>query len=256
MISIKSKEEITAMRKAGQVLAKTLDHIEGSIRPGVTTLQLDEMAMEFIKKSGCAPAFKGYKGFPGNICSSINNVVVHGIPKNETLKNGDILSVDIGVRFNGYYADAARTYKVGSISKVGQRLIDVTRESLYIGIREARAERHLSNISHAVQSYVESHGFSVVRALVGHGIGSKIHENPEIPNFGEPNKGPILKPGMALAIEPMVNEGTHEVEIMEDGWTVVTKDKKLSAHFEHTVLVTDDEPEILTQSYYAGGKKR
>ena len=248
MISLKSNEEIALMRKAGRVIAKVFNGIENVIKPGVTTKDLDNRTKKIILNEGCAPAFKGYKGFPGNICSSLNNVVVHGIPrKDEILKSGDILSIDVGVMCDGYYADGAQTYKVGEASKAASRLIDVTKESLAVGIREALAGRRLSNISHSIQEYVEAHGYSVVRALVGHGIGSKIHENPEIPNFGEPDKGPILKPGMTLAIEPMINEGTHEVEILEDGWTVVTKDGKLSAHFEHTVLITDDKPEILTE---------
>ncbi|MDB4349896.1 type I methionyl aminopeptidase [Omnitrophica bacterium] len=246
MISLKSKEEIELMKKAGRVIAKALGDIEKIIRPGMTTIELDKKTKKIITKEGCTPAFKGYKGFPGNICTSINDAVVHGIPKEEVLKEGDILSIDVGAMYDGYYADGARTYKVGRVSKTAAKLIDVTKESLFAGIKEAMAGERLSNISHAIQDYVESHGYSVVRALVGHGIGSKIHENPEIPNFGKPNNGPLLKPGMTLAIEPMVNEGTYEVEILDDGWTVVTKDRKLSAHFEHTVLITEGEPEILT----------
>lgn len=246
MISLKSEEEILLMRRAGHVIATILDEIVEIIRPGITTLELDEAAKRKILDEDCVPAFKGYKGFPGNICTSTNDVVVHGIPKGEILKEGDILSVDIGVMCDGYYADAARTYKVGLISKNASRLIDITEKSLYVGIDEALAGRRLSNISHAIQAYVESNGYSVVRALVGHGIGSKIHEAPEIPNYGDPNKGPELKPGMVLAIEPMVNEGTFDVEILGDGWAVVTRDRKLSAHFEHTILITDGKPEILT----------
>ncbi|MEE8360328.1 MAG: type I methionyl aminopeptidase [Candidatus Omnitrophota bacterium] len=248
MISLKSIDEIALMRNAGQVIAMTLNEVEEIIKPGVSTKDIDIEAKRIITREGCVPAFKGYKGFPGNICSSVNSVVVHGIPKKgRILRDGDLLSIDVGVLYDGYYADGARTYKVGSVSSSVERLIDVTRESLYVGIKEARAGKRLTNISHAIQEYVESHGYSVVRALVGHGIGSKIHENPEIPNFGEPNKGPILRSGMTLAIEPMVNEGTYEVEIMEDGWAVVTKDGKLSAHFEHTILITDKNPEILTE---------
>lgn len=246
MISIKSKEEIELMKRAGMIVERVLEEIDSIIKAGVATRELDRKAEKTIKKEGGIPAFKGYKGFPGNICTSVNNVVVHGIPKNEVLKNGDIISIDIGVMYEGYYADAARTIKVGNISKGAQRLIDVTKESLFVGINEAKANTRLSNISHAIQSFVELHGYNVVRALVGHGIGSKMHENPEVPNFGEPDKGVLLKAGMTLAIEPMVNEGTYEVEILDDGWTVVTKDRGLSAHFEHTVLVTDNEPEILT----------
>ncbi|MFH1752660.1 MAG: type I methionyl aminopeptidase [Candidatus Omnitrophota bacterium] len=248
MIALKSSEEIALMRKAGQVIAKALDEVERYIEPGISTKDIDYRVKRIITQEGCIPAFKGYKGFPGNICSSVNSVVVHGIPKkSEILKDGDILSVDVGVLCDGYYADGARTYKVGKVSAKAASLIDVTRESLSLGINEARAGSRLTNISHAIQKYVESHKYSVVRALVGHGIGSKIHEDPEIPNFGDPDKGPVLKSGMTLAIEPMVNEGTCEVEIMDDGWTVVTRDRKLSAHFEHTILVTDDGPEILTK---------
>lgn len=246
MISIKTKKEIELMRKAGKIVKNVLDSLQGFIKPGITTEDLDNKAEMLIKKEGGQPAFKGYKGFPGNICTSLNSVVVHGIPNSEILRAGDIISVDIGVMREGYYADSARTFKVGKIGPIAQRLIDITRKSLFEGIEQARPGNHLSNISHAVQKYVESNGYSVVRALVGHGIGSKIHEAPEIPNFGAPEKGPILKPGMTLAIEPMVNEGSFEVELLEDGWTIVTKDKKLSAHFEHTILVTSKKPEILT----------
>jgi len=246
VISIKSKEEIELMRKAGKIVSRTLDDIKDFIKPGITTKELDRRAEKRIKKEGGVPAFKGYKGFPGNICTSINDVVVHGIPKNEVVKNGDIISIDVGVGYEGYYADSARTFKVGNTGKAAQDLLEVTRKSLFTGIDEARAGRRLSNISHAIQELVESHGYSVVRALVGHGIGSKIHEDPEVPNYGESKKGILLKPGMALAIEPMVNEGTYEVEVLKDGWAVVTKDGKLSAHFEHTVLITEGEPEIIT----------
>lgn len=246
MISIKSTDEIRLMRKAGRVVGKVLLELERFLKPGVTTLEIDREAEKIIKGEGCNPAFKGYKGFPGNICASVNNVVVHGIPNKEALKGGDILSIDVGVEHKGYYADGARTYAIGRISAGAKRLINVTKKSLEIGIDEAVAGGRLTNISAAIQRYVESCGFSVVRALVGHGIGSKIHEEPEVPNFGEPNKGAFLKPGMTLAIEPMVNEGAYDVEVLDDGWAVVTKDGRLSAHFEHTVLITDKEPEILT----------
>lgn len=235
------------MKKAGRIAEKVLDDFNLFIKAGITTDQLDSRAKEIIEREGGIPAFKGYKGYPGNICTSINDVVVHGIPKEEALKNADIISIDVGVMYEGYFSDSARTYAVGNASKDAQRLMDVTKKSLYTGIAEARANGRLSNISHAIQSYVESHGYSVVRALVGHGIGSKMHENPEVPNYGEPNKGIVLMPGMTLAIEPMVNEGSYDVEVLGDGWTVVTKDGKLSAHFEHTVLVTKDTPEILTE---------
>ncbi len=247
MISIKTKEEIVLMKKAGRILIKALDKVEDNARPGTTTGDLDRQAEKLIRREGGIPAFKGYKGFPKNICTSINNVVVHGIPGSEKLKEGDMLSIDIGVEYEGYFADAARTIKIGRITKDAERLINTTRESLYTGIDEAVPGRRLSNISHAIQAYVESRGYSVVRALVGHGIGSKLHEEPEIPNFGEPNKGIILKPGMTLAIEPMVNQAGYEVKALDNGWPIITKDGSLSAHFEHTILITKKEPEILTQ---------
>ena len=246
MISLKSEEEIRLMKKAGRIVKKALDDLEGCIRPGIMTKELDRRVEKLIKKEGGIPAFKGYKGFPGNICTSINDVVVHGIPKKKAIKAGDIVSIDIGVMYQGYYADSARTLKVGNISDAARKLIDITKESLFVGINEARANERLSNISHAIQRFIESHGYNVVRALVGHGIGSKMHEDPEVPNYGQPNKGILLKPGMTLAIEPMVNQGGYEVEVLDDGWTVVTKDGKLSAHFEHTILITESEPEILT----------
>ena len=201
---------------------------------------------EIIKRNGY-PAFKGYKGFPGNICTSINEGVVHGIPSDRKLRDGDIVSIDVGVKFRDHYADGAITVGVGVIGETARRLIEVTREALYIGIENARAGSHLTDLSHAIQQFVESHGFSVVRALVGHGIGTEIHEEPEIPNFGKPGMGPVLEPGMILAIEPMVNAGTFEVETLDDGWSIVTRDRKLSAHFEHTVAVTKRGPEILTK---------
>lgn len=246
MISVKSSQEIELMRKAGKIVRKVLDELSRLIKAGAVTAKLDRKAEKIIKQERGIPAFKGYKGYPGNICASINEVVVHGIPGSQVLAEGDIISIDVGVAYKGYCADAARTYRVGAVSKRAERLMAVTDKSLYAGIKEARPGGRLSNISNAVQSLVESNGYSVVRALVGHGIGSKMHEEPEIPNYGEPGKGPVLKPGMTLAIEPMVNEGSYDVEVLDDGWTVVTKDKKLSAHFEHTILVTENKPEILT----------
>ncbi len=246
MISVKSNQEIELMRKAGKIVKKVLDDLSRLIKAGAVTAKLDRKAEKIIAKERGTPAFKGYKGYPGNICASINEVVVHGIPGSQVLAEGDIISIDVGVVYKGYYADAARTYKVGAVSKRAERLMAATSKSLYAGIKEAKPGGRLSNISNAVQTLVESNGYSVVRALVGHGIGSKMHEEPEIPNYGEPNKGPVLKPGMTFAIEPMVNEGGYDVEVLDDGWTVVTKDKKLSAHFEHTILVTENKPEILT----------
>lgn len=246
MIGLKSDREISLMSKAGEIVAKVFEKLEGEIRPGVKTKELDAVASGLIRSLGGEPAFLGYKGFPGNICVSLNEVVVHGIPGEKKLKEGDIISLDVGVETGGYYADSAATFAVGKISKEARRLMDVTERSLYLGIDKARAGNRLSDISHAIQVFVERNGFNVVRAFVGHGIGGRMHEEPEIPNFGVPNRGARLEPGMVLAIEPMVNQGTYDIEILDDGWTAVTKDKKLSAHFEHTVLVTEKDPRILT----------
>lgn len=247
MIEIKSKEEIELIREASQTLSKVILVLKGFVRGGVTTADLDQKAKELIINFGGIPAFKGYRGFPGNICTSVNEVVVHGIPGKRKLKEGDVLSLDIGVKLNGYFSDMAVTLAVGEISEDAKRLLKVTEEALYIGIRQAIAGNRLSNLSHAIQSFVEANGFSVVRKFVGHGIGTRMHEEPEIPNFGKPDQGIRLKPGMVFAIEPMVNMGSYEVKILDDGWTAVTKDKKLSAHFEHTICITDNSPEILTK---------
>ncbi len=248
MILVKSTREIELMKRAGHLVALVLAQIQKKIGPGISTKELDLITEELITREGCAPAFKGYRGFPASICASINDIVVHGIPsRTQILKNGDLVSIDVGVANKGYCADGARSFLVGKGGGAAKRLLDVTRGSLYKGIDEARPGRRLSNISHAVQEYVEGHGFSVVRALVGHGIGANIHEDPEIANYGPPNQGPLLKPGMTLAIEPMVNEGSYDVEVLSDGWAVATKDNKLSAHFEHTIVITDDKAEILTQ---------
>ena len=218
------------------------------IRAGISTQELDDFAERRIRELNARPAFKGYRGYPASICASINNEVVHGIPsKDKILKEGDIISIDLGVEYKGYYGDIAYTFAVGKVSGSARRLMEVTRCALYEGISKAIAGNRIGDISYAIQSYVESRGYSVVRKFVGHGIGRAMHEEPEIPNFGLPGVGPILRNGMVLAIEPMVNEGTHEVQILEDGWTAVTKDGKLSAHFEHTVLIKGEEPEILTE---------
>ena len=246
MIVQRSEEEIRMLREAGSILAAALERLRKSVRPGITTRELDKIARdEIIKKNGY-PAFKGYKGYPANICASVNEAVVHGIPSARKLKDGDIVSMDVGVKFRDYFADAAITVGVGPISDNAQKLIEVTQKALYIGIENAVPGKRISDISSSIQEYVESSGFSVVRALVGHGIGTKIHEEPEIPNYGRPGTGPRITPGMILAIEPMVNAGTFEVETLEDGWTTVTKDGSLSAHFEHTVAVRSDRAEILT----------
>jgi methionyl aminopeptidase len=246
MIALRNEEEIDAIRKAGSILHSTLKALEKSVAPGVSTIELDGIARKEIIGRDGYPAFKGYRGFPGNICTSINEVVVHGIPSSRKLKEGDIISIDVGVRFRDYLADGAITLPVGRISDTASRLIDVTRLSLSRGIEQAVAGRRLSDISAAVQECVEAGGFSVVRDLVGHGIGRELWEKPEIPNFGKPGCGPVLEAGMVLAIEPMVNAGTYEVETLEDGWAVATADRKLSAHFEHTIVVREGKAEIMT----------
>lgn len=247
MSVLRSKDEITQMRQAGKILAKTLKRLTSCARAGVTTKELDAIARDEIIRQDGYPAFKGYKGFPGNICTSVNEMVVHGIPSDRKLAEGDIVSIDVGVKFRDYYSDAAITVGIGKISETARKLIDVTKKALYIGIDNAVAGRHLGDMSCAIQQFVESNGFSVVRALVGHGIGTELHEDPEVPNFGKAGMGPILENGMVLAIEPMVNAGTFEVESLDDGWSIVTKDRRLSAHFEHTVAVVDGKAEILTK---------
>ncbi|MDD5428601.1 MAG: type I methionyl aminopeptidase [Candidatus Omnitrophica bacterium] len=246
MIVLRSKDEIGQIRKAGSILALTLEKLKRHVKPGVETKELDEIARDEIIKRNGYPAFKGYNGFPGNICVSVNECVVHGIPSDRKLRDGDIVSLDVGVKFRDYCADGAITVGVGKINDAAVKLLEVTEKALYIGIEKARAGKRLTDLSHAIQEYVESNSFGVVRSLVGHGIGTKIHEDPEIPNFGKPGMGPVLEPGMILAIEPMVNAGTYEVETLDDGWSVVTKDRRLSAHFEHTIAVTAEGPQILT----------
>ncbi len=247
MINIKSSRDIERMRKAGHLVAKCHDLLADAVRPGITTLELDEMAEKFFRDHGAYPTFLNYQGFPKSICASINEEVVHGIPDNRRLVEGDIIAIDLGATLDGFVGDAARTHGVGKISDEAQRLIDVTRESFFKGIAYARKGYRLSDVSHAVQEYVEANGFTVVRDYVGHGIGREMHEDPPIPNFGRPGHGPRLCKGMCLAIEPMVNIGTYDVEVLENDWTVVTLDGSLSAHYENTIVVTgDSEPEILT----------
>ncbi|MFA5085425.1 MAG: type I methionyl aminopeptidase [Candidatus Omnitrophota bacterium] len=246
MIVLRSNEEIGQIRRAGLIVALVLNRLRACAKPGVETRELDRIALEEIFKNNGLPAFKNYKGYPASICVSVNEEVVHGIPSARKLKDGDIVSMDVGVKTGNFFADAAITVGVGRISEKARRLMEVTEESLYRGIENARQGKRLSDISANVQGCVEANGFSVVRSFVGHGIGEKIHEEPEIPNFGRPGRGPRLEQGMILAIEPMVNEGSHEVEILADGWTAVTRDRKLSAHFEHTVAVRDGSAEILT----------
>ncbi|NLO89552.1 MAG: type I methionyl aminopeptidase [Clostridia bacterium] len=246
MIFLKSEQELELMREAGRIVANVLLEIEEAVKPGITTERLNEIAEDIIIKSGAKPLFKGYKGFPASICTSVNEEVVHGIPSLRKLKSGDIISIDVGAEKNGYCGDAAMTFPVGEVSEEAMKLIEVTREALSMGIKQAVVGNRLSDISHAVQSYVEDNGFSVVREYVGHGIGRNMHEEPPVPNFGVPGRGPRLVPGMVLAIEPMVNMGTYMVQVKDDGWTVVTCDGKYSAHFEHTVAVTEAGPRILT----------
>ncbi len=247
MITLKSDMELGHMRKAGHLVALALEKIAEGIKPGVATGDLDRMLEEFLLSQGAIPAFKGYNGFPASICASVDDEVVHGIPGKRVLKEGQIISVDVGAVVEGFYGDAAMTFPVGKISPTAQRLIDVTRQSLERGITFAVEGNRLSDISHAIQTYVESNGFSVVRDFVGHGIGREMHEFPQIPNFGRPGHGPRLKPGMTLAVEPMVNAGGFEVATDPDNWTVRTRDGSLSAHFEHTIAVTEKGPEILTR---------
>jgi methionyl aminopeptidase len=248
VIIIKSDDEIKRVGGACRIVADTLQYLRGFVRDGVTTRELEDKAEEFIKNRGGTPAFKGYRGFPGSICTSVNEQVVHGIPSGLGLREGDILSLDLGVYYEGFYGDGAVTLPVGSISPEARRLLDVTEEALHVGIREVREGARVSDIGSAVQSYVEAKGFSVVRTFVGHGIGKTLHEEPQIPNFGVPGRGPRLKQGMTLAIEPMVNAGGYDVVILDDGWTAVTRDGSLSAHFEHTVVVTKNGARVLTTS--------
>ena len=242
---LKTAGELELMDGANRIVHRVLDGIADLVRPGVTTRELDRFAEETIRAAGGAPAFLNYKGYPATLCTSRNDVIVHGIPGEEQLQEGDILGVDCGVGYTGYYGDAARTYAVGRVSRQAERLIAVTRRALEVAVDSVRPNRRISDIGHAVQSYVESHGFSVVREFVGHGIGTSLHEEPQVPNFGEPGKGPKLKPGLVLAIEPMVNAGEAGVEVDADGWTARTRDGSLSAHFEYSVAVTESGARVL-----------
>ena len=245
-IIIKSEEQIEKMRVAGGILSRLGKILESEIRPGITTLELDKIAEDYITSQGAKPSFKGYGGFPGSICTSVNNEIIHGIPSLRKLRDGDIISIDMGSYIGGYHGDCARTYAVGEISDEDQKLIDVTRQSFFEGIKFAREGSHLYEISVAVQKHVEENGFSVVRDYVGHGIGRNLHEDPAIPNYRQVGRGPRLQKGMVLAIEPMVNAGTFKLEVLDDGWTAVTADGRNAAHYENTVLITDGEPELLT----------
>jgi len=246
MIIIKSHDEIALMKKAGRIVGETLLLLEEEVKPGVTTAYLDKVAEEFITKHGAKPSFKGLYGFPSSLCISVNEQVIHGFPGAYVLKEGDIVSIDCGAFLNEFHGDAARTFSVGNISVDAQKLIDITRESFFEGIKFAKVGNRLNDISYGIQSYVEAAGFSVVRDYVGHGIGRKVHEDPNVPNFGKLGKGPKLLEGMVLAIEPMVNAGTCKVKTLNDRWTVVTVDSSLSAHYENTVAILSDGPEILT----------
>lgn len=247
MIVLKSAEEIQSMREAGRVVAQAHALVRELIKPGITTLDLDRAVEEFLLKQNAIPAFKGYQGYPASICASVNEVVVHGIPsKDVVLEEGSIISVDIGAFVDGFCGDSAWTYPVGEVDSQVLNLLQATEESLFLGIEQAKVGNRLSDISHAVQKRAEEGGFSVVRDFVGHGIGRQMHEAPQIPNFGPPGRGPRLKAGMTLAIEPMINVGGYHVQVLEDNWTVVTRDNKWSAHFEHTIAITDEGPVILT----------
>ncbi|MBY0089011.1 type I methionyl aminopeptidase [Brevibacillus sp. M2.1A] len=248
MIILKSKAELEVMREAGRIVALTHQELAKAIKPGVTTKQLDEIAETFIRSMGAIPSFKGYGGFPGSICASVNEELVHGIPGKRALQEGDIISIDIGAQFQGYHGDSAWTYPVGMISTENQMLLRVTEESLYKGLEKAVPGGRLSDISHAIQVHAEAAGFTLVREYVGHGIGQNLHEDPQVPNYGPPDRGPRLKPGMVLAIEPMVNAGERYVRTLEDNWTVVTVDRKTCAHFEHTIAITEDGYEIFTRT--------
>jgi len=248
LVQLKSKAEIEKMRKAGAIVGQILVEIADLVKPGATTGDLDLFAQTRTKELGAKPAFKGYHGFPGTMCISVNEEVVHGIPsKKRVLKEGDIVGLDFGVVVDGWYGDSARTLPVGKVSADAMKLIDITEKSLYLGIEQTRPGNHLFDIGHAVQNFVESFGFSVVREFVGHGIGRSLHEDPQVPNFGVKGKGMLLKPGMVIAIEPMINAGKPEVKVLGDGWTAVTADRKLSAHFEHTIAITEDGYDILTK---------
>lgn len=246
MIVIKSKNELEIMREAAKVTAYILGMLPDVIKPGITTAYLDKIVEDEIRKNKMIPAFKGYGGFPASICASVNEQVIHGIPSERVLQEGDIISVDTGTIYKGYYSDAARTYPVGQISRAASKLIEVTKESFFQGLQFCKKEFRLGDISHGIQVHAENNGFSIVKDFVGHGIGSNMHEDPQIPNYGPAGRGPRLAEGMVLAIEPMINQGEDEVMVLEDGWTAVTVDGKLSAHYENTVVITDGEPEILT----------
>jgi methionyl aminopeptidase len=247
MVLLKSTQELQKMRQAGRIVAKVLELMKEQVRPGITTGELDELAHKVIVKSKAIPSFKGYRGYPASICTSVNEEIVHGIPGKRVLEEGDIISIDVGAIYRGYQGDAAITLGVGQIAPEVRRLLEVTQGALEAGIAQARAGNHLGDISWAIQNYVESHNMSVVREYTGHGIGRKMHEDPQVFNFGQPGAGLVLKTGLTIALEPMVNLGDWRTKVLEDGWTVVTLDGSWSAHFEHTIAIMDSEPLILTQ---------
>jgi methionyl aminopeptidase len=248
MIIVKSEDEIKIMREAGRIVAETLKLLKQAIEPGITTLELDRIAEEYIRSQGAVPSFKGYNGFPASICTSVNEELVHGIPSDRVLKDGDIISIDIGACYQGYHGDSAWTYPVGNISETAKKLLEVTEQSLYAGLSKAKPDVRLYTLSHAIQETIEAGNFSVVREYVGHGVGTSLHEDPQVPNYGIPDRGPRLRKGMVLAIEPMVVAGERHVKRLDDGWTVVSVDGSLCAHFEHTIAITADGYEILTKS--------
>ena len=246
MIHIRTPKEIEIMRQSNRLAAQVLKKLQEAIKPGFTTKELDHLAERLITAAGAIPAFKGYRGYPASLCVSINEEVVHGIPGNRRLQQGEIVSLDVGVFLNEYYGDAAITTPVGQVSEEAARLLEVSQQALAKGIEQAKDGNRLLDISYAIQSWAEANGFSVVRDFVGHGIGRNLHEDPQVPNFGAPHHGPRLRPGMVLAIEPMINAGTWEVKVLDDGWTVITADRRLSAHFEHTIAITEQEADILS----------
>ena len=246
MIPIKNEREISVMRRACKITAAARALAGEMVRPGVTTREIDKAVHDFIVSQGATPSFLNYSGYPASACISVNNTVIHGIPDGRVLKEGDIVSVDVGAKWGGFHGDCAATFACGEISPEAKKLIEVTRQSFFEGVKYARQGYRISDIGHAVQTYVEANGFSVVRAFIGHGVGEHLHEEPEVPNYGKPGRGPRLIRGMTIAVEPMVNAGTFDVKVLKDGWTTVTADGKLSAHYENTVLITDGEPEILT----------
>ncbi|MCI8844311.1 MAG: type I methionyl aminopeptidase [Oscillospiraceae bacterium] len=246
MISVKSERELEVMRRAGRITAKARELAGRMVRPGVTTREIDKAVHDYIVSQGAKPSFLHYGGYPASACISVNDVVIHGIPDKRVLREGDIVSVDVGAYWGGFHGDCAATFACGNISPEAKRLIEVTKQSFFEGIKFARQGNRISDISHAVQSYVEANGYSVVRSYVGHGVGSEMHEAPEVPNFGNAGRGPRLVRGMTLAVEPMVTEGTYEIRVLKDKWTVVTADGKLAAHYENTIAITAGDPEILT----------